>query len=113
MGAFNRAVVLQTSATVSILTPLTGWLEPERGAYDALLFWCVFSNGFGRLVVETSEDGVSTDAQEFHTAAATFTELQASVVIRDSPRRYFRVQAYSQNGLSQAVSFGISGASRT
>lgn len=112
MGAFTREVVLATPGSVSILTPLTDWLSPERGAYDTLLFWAVFANGFGRLVVETSEDGVNADAQEFHTAPATFTELQASVTIRDSPRRYYRMQAYSQNGLPQVVSFGIVGASK-
>lgn len=112
MGVFTREIIPATPASISILTPLTAWLAPERGSYDALLFWCVFSTGFGRLVVETSEDGINADAQEFHTSAATFTELQCSVVLRDSARRYYRMLAYSQNGSSQTVSFGLVGASK-
>ena len=112
MGVFTRGVVLTTQGSVSVLTPLTGWLEPERGTWDVLVFWCAFETPHGRLVVETSEDGVHVDAQEFHTVAATFTELQCSVVLRDSPRRFYRMQAYSQNTAVQTVSFGVVGAQR-
>lgn len=113
MAILTAEIVLPTPATISVLTPLTQWLQPERGAWDTLLFWCVFASHQGRLVVETSENGVDVDAQEYHVVAATSSELQTSVTLQNSVRKYFRMQAFSQIGVTQLVQFGIVGASKT
>lgn len=113
MAILTAEIVLPTPATITFLTPLTQWLQPERAAWETLLFWCVFTSSQGRLVVETSENGVDVDAQEYHLVAATSTELQTSVTLTGSVRKYFRMQAFSQLGATQLVSFGIVGASKT
>lgn len=113
MAVLTAEIVLPTPATISVLTPLTQWLQPERAAWETLMFWCVFANQQGRLVVETSEDGINVDAQEYHVVAATASELQTSVTLKGSVRKYFRMQAFSQFGSTQLVSFGIVSASQT
>lgn len=113
MAILTAEIVLPTPATISFLTPLTQWLQPERGAWDTLMFWCIFTSSQGRLVLETSEDGINVDAQEYHVVAATSTELQTSVTLQSSVRKYFRMQAFSQLGATQLVSFGVVGASKT
>lgn len=99
-------IVPSTELSVSTLTPLTPWLLPERGAWDVILFWAVFQSAQGRLVVETSEDGIAVDAQKYIILQPTSTELQVSHEMT-GVRKYYRLQAFSQFATVTVVKYGI------
>lgn len=112
MAVVTIDIVPSSELSVSTLTPLTPWMLPERGAWDTLLFWAIFQSPQGRLVVETSEDGIAVDAQRYVILQPTSTELQVSHEM-SSVRKYYRLQAFSQFASVVLVKYGIAAVSRT